>query len=42
VFFDAERTLEKARELSQYADFATPIRQLREANQVEHEWRCEQ
>src|SRR4051794_31178750 len=32
VFFDAERTFEKARELGQHTDFTTPICQLYEAN----------
>ena len=42
MFFDAERTFEKARELGENADFATPIRQFDEANEVEYERRCEQ
>ena len=42
VFFYTQRTFEKARELTQYTNFAAPIRQLDEPNQVQHERRCEQ
>ena len=42
VLLDTQRTFEKACKLGENADFATSICQLDEANQVEHQRRCEQ